>query len=661
MDSDEFPTFGLTLPPDPSGSLVGCVIHDRYTLEEPIGRGGFGCVFRARQKSPSRMVAIKVSRHHADNADRMVREANLLATLDHPAIARVFDAGTWDSPIGRRVYVVMELVSEAERFDHYCHKYLPRVHDRLNLFIRVCNAVGVAHARGIVHRDLKPGNVLVGEAGHPKVIDFGIAKVLSDRDDGDAEHVATVSETADAEDGTRTGAFMGTPPYASPEQMAGEPVTSRSDVHALGKLFADMLSDRPRRLPTTLRRVVDRCTRPLAEQRYADANTLAAVLEGWVGRRRMATRLSLVAAGIVVVAVTALGLTRTTALPPREPIAGLASQRDPVPLRPGSDLPEVEAGVMSASDGKGRWFIQGGTGRDILVARQERPLDTTGRPQVSPSAIRSLRFDATGDHLATTDGNHWRLWVTRDFEANSTGLRIQMPPAHGKPDGVGACLELSADGRRLFGQIGEHDLVAIDVPDGLVTEPVSVAPARITAIARSADPDIAYVGSSDGTVALWDVGRRSLKALDRPHGAGSVMLASTPHGTSLASIGVDETLCLRGADGRAMLTAPGLGSPQALSFADDTRLVVATRTGLDSRSRVTRFEIPPDLTGGPLVVTGTAEVPERILHLSASGTTFLAVTLDRAGVAVTEIWAQPDAATVSAGGFSPPTVARASR
>jgi hypothetical protein len=666
MVSQEFPSFGLTLAPDRCGALVGCVIHERYTLDCLIGRGGFGCVFRARQKAPDRLVAVKVSRHDADNADRMVREANLLATLDHPAIARVYDANTWESPIGRRFYVVMELVLGAARLHEYCQQRLPTVRGRVRLFIRVCEAVGIAHDRGIVHRDLKPGNVLVSDSGQPKVIDFGIAKVLGGAD-LDQPVVAPGGPVAADGDGTRTGSFMGTQPYAAPEQMAGELVTSRSDVHALGKLLEDVFDDRRGSLPSGLKRVIDRCTRRNPQDRYANARALATALERWLLRRTIAARLGAVAAFLLIAFAgwrVSQPLRQPSPWPAELAVGSPATPSDPASLHPGGQPANLDAAATAASDATHRWFVHAGDGKEILVADQTAPLQCFRLPTLEAPGPRPLRFDAAGDRLATTDGDHWRVWITDDFQKNSRGTSLPASIPDGRPADVGPCIDLAADGSRLFGQIGHRELVAIEVADGRLVESVTLAArderVRVTSICRGPVHDIAYVGSSDGTVSRWHLGR-SVERLGQAHGAGPVLLASTPDGSVIASIGSDGTLRLYGSTGKATVADHGLGSPLAITFADTTRLLVATKSMTDSRSRLTRYEPVSNTADHELVVTGTASTPERILNLAASGTTFLAVTLQRVSGPVTELWQPSPPPPKDAGEVTAATVTRASR
>ena len=202
-----------------------------YLLEEELGRGGFGVVFRASQSEPvRRQVAVKVVRAGMDSDAALARfelERQALALMEHPNIARVFDAG--ETPAGRP-FVVMELVDGPPVTVHCAGLGLDA---RLRLFVAVCRAVEHAHQRGVLHRDIKPSNVLVatvdGEAV-PKVIDFGIAK-------------ATDADLTDSTLVTREGVLLGTPGCMSPEQARGETdIDTRSDVYSLGVLLYELLA-----------------------------------------------------------------------------------------------------------------------------------------------------------------------------------------------------------------------------------------------------------------------------------------------------------------------------------------------------------------------------------------------------------------------------------
>lgn len=204
-----------------------------YRILREIGRGGMGKVYSAEREDQEfeRRVAIKLispGLHSASVAHRFRSERQILANLDHPNIAGLLDGGTAEDG---RPYFVMELI-EGTRIDEYCDSRRLTVRRRLELFGEVCAAVHYAHRNLVVHRDLKPANILVTEDGVPKLLDFGIAKLL---DPADFPYPV---------EATRTGLRPMTPPYASPEQFRGQPITTASDVYSLGALLYKLLTGR---------------------------------------------------------------------------------------------------------------------------------------------------------------------------------------------------------------------------------------------------------------------------------------------------------------------------------------------------------------------------------------------------------------------------------
>ncbi len=218
-----------------------------YRVVEELGRGGMGIVFRAEQVEPlRRKVALKVIKAGMDTEEVIARfeaERQALAVLDHPNIARIFDAGSTDSG---RPYFVMELV-KGIAITQFCDEQGLSTRERLRLFVDVCAAIQHAHQRGIIHRDLKPTNVLVtvsDDEPTPKIIDFGIAKAID-------------ASFADRALMTQFQQLMGTPAYMSPEQAGATPVEvdTRTDIYSLGVLLYELLTGKTPLAKETLNKV----------------------------------------------------------------------------------------------------------------------------------------------------------------------------------------------------------------------------------------------------------------------------------------------------------------------------------------------------------------------------------------------------------------------
>ncbi len=198
---------------------------DRYVVVEPIARGGMGTVYRGHDRELDREVAIKVLSPTASSAEafeRMRQETKILARLEHPGVVPIYDVGRLEDD---RLFYVMKLVRGHRLDEHMVDRTLS---ERLRLFVRICDPVAFAHARGIVHRDLKPENVMVGEFGEVLVMDWGVA----------AGHIDSAS-------GVGSGTIVGTRAYMAPEQARGHNVDARADVFSLGAVLDSLSSGAP--------------------------------------------------------------------------------------------------------------------------------------------------------------------------------------------------------------------------------------------------------------------------------------------------------------------------------------------------------------------------------------------------------------------------------
>ncbi len=233
-----------------------------YRIVRLLGRGGMGTVYEAEQAQPKRRVALKVIRLDVLSAEtqrRFRQEAEVLGQLRHPGIAQIYESGIaelWFQgvPLPAQPYFAMELVT-GQPLTRLAARPLDR-RTALDLLVRVCDAVQHAHQQGIIHRDLKPSNIVVDEQLHPKILDFGVARVTGSDANAFSEH-------------TRAGQLVGTLAYMSPEQLSGVArIDTRSDVYALGVLTCELLTGHPPvdvtrlPLPQAIRLLAERDARP---------------------------------------------------------------------------------------------------------------------------------------------------------------------------------------------------------------------------------------------------------------------------------------------------------------------------------------------------------------------------------------------------------------
>src|SRR5713101_2805817 len=282
--------------------MIGRTIS-HYRIEEKLGEGGMGIVYRAVDTHLERSVAIKVLPPHAvgdsERKWRFVREAKSASALNHPNIVTIHDIDSAPSDAGEPVdFIAMEYV-DGESLAKRIERGRLKVEDALDCAVAVASALAAAHAAGIVHRDIKPANIMVTPAGAIKVLDFGLAKLVEPSGRAD-EAAPTMTSPYSLPPQTRQGTVLGTLAYMSPEQAEGKPVDARSDVFSLGAVLYETLAGRrpfggesqiatitailrddppPLKtirsdVPPALERIVKRCLEKKPEARYPSAGEL---------------------------------------------------------------------------------------------------------------------------------------------------------------------------------------------------------------------------------------------------------------------------------------------------------------------------------------------------------------------------------------------------
>ena len=233
----------------------------RYKLIGKLGQGGMGGVYRVEDKALGREVALKligVTDPAGDLAERLLREARVIARLEHPGIIPIHDVGTLSDG---SVFYTMKLVQGRRLDDHLVE--LQTLAERLRIFEKICEALSFAHSRGVLHRDLKPQNIMVGPFGEVLVMDWGICKVL-----GETEANA---DATGWRGGTDHGTVLGTPGFMAPEQAKGEVVDQRSDVYSMGAILR-LMNREPSRVVNA---IAARAMAENSEDRYVSVQDLS--------------------------------------------------------------------------------------------------------------------------------------------------------------------------------------------------------------------------------------------------------------------------------------------------------------------------------------------------------------------------------------------------
>lgn len=555
-----------------------------FRLVELIAIGGMGAVYRAEQESPRRAVAIKLMRGDmlgADSWRRLRREANALARLDHPAIARIHSAGLHRDPTGPTPYLAMELVEGARPITEWWRSTPRPLRDRLDRFATVCEAIHHGHIKGVLHRDVKPTNLLVDRDDRPKVIDFGVAHVLEDEGHGTAA--------------ASRGRIVGTVEYMSPERIEGRgEVDVRSDVYGLGVVLYELLTGRmafaspsgslaatavaisrgdppppstvDRRCRGDLDTIVAKAMAPDPDDRYDSASALAADLRSHLadepirarGIGRVAAARKFLRRHRVPVAAAAVVFTAL--------LAGLASslaaQRETERQLYLSMLSQADLMTM-------RGDISGG--RRILT------MIPPGRRREWPVQVLARSCD---DSIESAGFGEWNLFRGRmnvdrsQLLASGWGERPELLVLNTSPAGVERRIPLPSlgmgsdwgiplpDGEpTVIAGLRDGRVVGLKARDGSVVREF----ARITPRAGGAETDhisdvalspggrwLAVGHSSDRVrlIDLLDGSEREFDGFENPAAPNWVFLEWSPDGSTLAVAATGGTFALDAASGR---------------------------------------------------------------------------------------------------------------
>jgi len=578
-----------------------------YELTREIHRGGQGVVYQAIQKTTRRKVAIKVMREGpfagARDKARFEREVQILATLKHPNIVAIHDSGV----AGGNFYFVMDYIS-GQPLDVFMSSGQRSIDDTLKLFAKICEAVNAAHLRGVIHRDLKPGNIRIDSKNEPHVLDFGLAKM------------ATGSVTADSRPQvmTVTGQFMGSLPWASPEQAEGIPdkIDIRTDVYSLGVILYQMLTGKfPYEVVGNMRDVLDRimksepvrpstvsrqvndevetialkCLNKERDRRYQSAGELARDVQHYLAGEPIEAKrdsfnymlrkhlhryklpVAIVSGFLILITASlfvSLGLWRHAV---REKDRAQTAERLATSERDRADRKASEAAAALATADQARQAAEAAKARADEQAHALRRSLYCNSIALAQSAIESNSIGHAKELIFSCppDLRNWEwYWLATRCDQSRNTIR----DFNGWPGSVA----LSPDGTKLLSATHDNTLHLRDAQTGKLLK-VLRGPANynfVTCLAFSPNGKRIISGGTDGVLRLWDAeAGKQLRTLSG-HSRLLRSVGFSPDGRRIISGGDDALRLWDAQTGKAVKVMYGQATRAA--FSPDGRRIVSS-------------------------------------------------------------------------------------
>jgi WD40 repeat protein/predicted Ser/Thr protein kinase len=625
---------------------VGMVVG-HYRIVRMIGEGGMGAVYEAEQEFPRRTVALKVIKPGLATPQllrRFEQESQALGRLQHVGIAQIYEAGAADTGFGPQPYFAMEFI-RGKTLQEFASDRQLNYRDRMNIMAKVAEAVHHAHQRGLIHRDLKPGNILVDDAGQPKILDFGVARAT----DGDAQ--ATMQ--------TDIGQLVGTLAYMSPEQVSADPLEldTRSDVYALGVILYELLAGR---MPYTISKKLHETMEAIREhdaarlssvnknyrgdietivakalekdktRRYGSAAELSADIgrylkdEPIIARPPSATyqmqKFARRHTGLVVGMVLAVVVLIAGAVFSTYQARVARFERDRA-IVAGQQARSAEAQATKAQQDALTAEGQARKDRDTAVNAQQRADEEaeTARMQRRLTIWQSLSRESVRDAVGRVDDDRTALLANQALRFHTPGqaqylveLALQQaarpdPLIHiPSPNHAGAvfAVAFSADGTRLASGSADRTVQVWDLrTPSAVPLLLSGHEGNVYAIAFSADGTRVASASADKFVRVWDL-RNPKAAPLRIQGpqAALVSMVFSPDGVQLAAAGVDKDVRLwnlRNTDAQPAVFSGHEGGVNAVAFSPDGALIASA-----SDDKTARLWNARDPKAAPAVIQG---------------------------------------------------------